>query len=340
MADETALLEPMTSFDRPDFASLSTALAGSPVTIFFQDTDHRFVWIENQQSIWASDDLLGMADADVFTPESTQRLANAKQAAIEGGVKKAVELTPREAVIADGSECRLKVTVQALHDGQGRLQGYLCASLDITLEMQRERTLKSLLREVAHRSKNMLAMVLSLSAQTARSSKTTDGFLRAFTGRVQSLAKSQDVITERNWAGAGFRELVDQQVLKVVQLGVARIEVTGADPNLSPSAALHVGLALHELVTNALVHGALIQPDGRIVIDCTIVEEEGHTPTARLTWQESTPTELAVPPRSERSFGRTVLERVVPAAVSGKGALSFRPDGVFYTLTIASTEFY
>jgi len=335
-----ASLEPIAAFDRPDLDMLSTALEGSPVTVFFQDADDRFVWIENQQSIWASDNLVGLTDAEVFTPESTERLANVKKQALADEAKQTVELTPLEKVVADGSECRLKVTVQAMRGADGALRGYLCASLDITLEMQRERTLKSLLREVAHRSKNMLAMVLSLSAQTARSARTTDGFLRSFTGRVQSLAKSQDVITERNWTGAGFRDLVDQQVFKVVQLGGARIEVTGSNPNFTPSAALHVGLALHELVTNALVHGALIQPQGRIVIDCTIVEEAGHSPTARLTWKETTPEELAVPPASERSFGRTMLERVVPAAVNGTGTLSFSTDGVLYTLTIASTEFY
>lgn len=340
MAQPMASLEPMEALDRPDFAMLSAALEGSPVTVFFQDADDRFVWIENQQSIWASGNLVGMADAEVFTPESTDRLAGAKKKAFAEKAKQTVELVPLESVVADGSECRLEVTVEAMRDDNGALSGYLCASLDITLEMQRERTLKSLLREVAHRSKNMLAMVLSLSAQTARSAKTTDGFLRSFTGRVQSLAKSQDVITERDWMGAGFRDLVDQQVFGVVQLGGARIEVTGANPNFTPSAALHVGLALHELVTNALVHGALIQPHGRIVIDCTVVEDAGRSPVAQLTWKETTPEELAVSPASERSFGRTMLERIVPAAVNGTGSLSFGADGVLYTLTIASSEFY
>ncbi|MCK5746554.1 MAG: sensor histidine kinase, partial [Oricola sp.] len=110
---------------------------------------------------------------------------------------------------------------------------------------------------MSHRSKNMLAMVLSLSAQTARVAPTKNEYIRRFTGRLQSLARSQDVITDSNWRGSSLFDLVQRQVRDVVPTAEAQILFEGDNLELGPNGTLHVGLALHELVTNALVHGAL-----------------------------------------------------------------------------------
>ncbi|WP_306117513.1 MULTISPECIES: PAS domain-containing sensor histidine kinase [unclassified Roseitalea] len=309
------------------------------MTIFAQDAKGRFQWFVNLQSIWASQDLVGKTDADVFDAESVAAFQRAKERAGDGGTRQTVELSPRTEIIPMGAQCHLKVSVEPLTGANGAIEGYLCSSMDTTLEKQREATLKTLLLEVSHRSKNMLAMVLGLSAQTARSARSIDGFLRAFTGRVQSLSKSQDVITDSDWRGARFRELVDHQVINVVQLGGARIEVSGDDPNLRPNAGLHIGLALHELVTNALVHGALVQTGGNVKIRCEVIHSKSEPPVARITWHERSAAQPS-PTHNETSFGKTMLERIVPRAVDGSGTLELRPDGVVYTLTVAGTQFH
>jgi len=327
-------------FDHPDFTLLSRALAGSPVTVFFQNSGGQFVWFENLQSIWASRDLIGATDADVFGPASVAAVAAAKQRALETDGKQSVEVVPLKETVSGQTDCHLKLTIEAMRDeASGDATGYLCSSIDVTRENQRERSLQALLLEVSHRSKNMLAMVLSLSAQTARSARTIEGFVRAFTGRVQSLAKSQDVITASDWRGAHLQDLVDQQVVNVVQRDGVRLKVTGDNPNFTPNAALHIGLALHELVANAIVHGALVQGDGLIAIECTVVgETDDRAPGAWIVWHE-TPGPTVIPLESDKSFGNTLLERIVPTAVNGTGKLSFDADGVTYTLFVAASEF-
>lgn len=262
----------------------------------------------------------------------------AQKRARETGSQQSVELVALTDLSNAGEQCHLKVIVQCIQSETQEFAGFLCSCIDISQEKSREQTLKHLLREVAHRSKNMLAMVLSISAQTARSASTIEGFVRAFTGRIQSMAKSQNVITDSDWTGARFRELVEQQVLNVVVLDGSKISVSGDNPLLTPNVALHVGLALHELVTNALIHGALSLGDSQIDIDCQVTQAKGMTPEAVITWRES-PLGSKLSEARDHKFGKTMLERIVPAAVNGTGSLTISEDGVYYQLTIDSTGF-
>lgn len=322
----------------PDHHSLATALEGSPVTIFFQNTDGQFVWLENAQSIWRHPDRAELSDNDLFTASSAVAFRQAKSTAAVRNSPETVELHVNNDITSDGKDCFLKVTVRPAFDRDDKLAGFLGSSVDVTLEKQREQTLRTLLMEVAHRSKNMLAMVLSLAAQTGRSSRSVDEFLRAFSGRVQSLAKSQDAVTEADWSGARFSELVRLQVTDVVPLGAGRVALSGDDPTLSPTAAVHVGLALHELVTNSLVFGALLDPKGVISIACTITSEPGRAPVVVIEWNER-PGVQEDRRDGKGWFGKMLLERAVPAAVNGEAFLSLTGESVRYRLTVGSTEY-
>lgn len=311
------------------------SLVGTPVTIFFQDLDGNFCWFVNPQSVWALSDRTGTNERQLFKDGDRERFDRAKAEASRTQEPKSVDLI---AAAADESghptEWNLHLTINTARDQQTGVDGYICSCIDVTEQKRREQTLKNLLREVSHRSKNMLAMVLSLSAQTARVASSKNEFIRRFTGRLQSLSKSQDVITDRDWRGSTLSDLVRRQVRDVVPLADGQIIFEGDDLELGPNGTLHVGLALHELVTNALVHGALTLSNGKIVIGChrAAAEDEGAT----LTWTE-TPRVLADVERS-KSFGRAMLERIVPAAVNGTGVLDLTDESVSYTLSIGHTE--
>ncbi|WP_158284704.1 sensor histidine kinase [Oricola cellulosilytica] len=317
----------------PDKDLVLKSLSGSAVTIFFQDVEGVFRWFVNPQSLWATGDLTGQKEDVVLGSEALKKLQEAKRTVLASGERGAVELavTPPNDT-GDPRPFYIKLTIEPAFDAKRDVEGFVCSSIDISEQLKREQTLKNLLREVAHRSKNMLAMVLSLSGQTARVASTKDEFVRRFTGRLQSLAKSQDVITERDWHGSAFSDLVKRQVIDVVPFQDGHIEVTGEDPELGPNGTLHVGLALHELVTNALVHGSLTRPGGRVEINCEDLGDYGF----RLTWTES-PRVISSAPKA-KSFGRTMLERIVPSAVNGQGTLDITDDAVIYSLDIGRTE--
>lgn len=320
--------------------SLATALTGSPVTIYFQDADGRFVWFENRQSIWRDPEIASRHESDLFTRRSIVELNKAKSRCQETGEPQTIEVMAHDNGSGPSSDYVLKITLRPSYDQANTLLGFLCTSVDISLEKQRERTLRTLLLEVSHRSKNMLAMVMGLASQTARSATSVDGFVRTFNGRVQSLAKSQNAVTDRDWSGARFSELVRLQVTEVLPIGVGNISITGDDPEFLPSAALHLGLALHELITNALMSGALTDPAGGITLSCQVVRPEaaGDGPLfAEIEWIEK-PGRSSEARNGKDRFSRTMLERVVPSAVNGEALLEDTPDFIRYKLTIAGSE--
>ena len=109
-----------------------------------------------------------------------------------------------------------EMSVDADKSAEGAINGVITTAVDVTERKRREQTLRALLREVSHRSKNLLAIIQSIATQTGRYSGTIDAFLSRFRGRLQSLASSQDLVTSSNWRGADLRELVRGQVGRYV----------------------------------------------------------------------------------------------------------------------------
>ena len=192
----------------------------------------------------------------------------------------------------------------------------ITTAIDVTDRKRREQTLRALLREVSHRSKNLLAIIQSIATQTGRYSDSIDSFLSRFRGRLQSLSSSQDLVTSSNWRGADLRELVTGQVGRYVADPVRHIRIEGANPYLNPNAALHIGLALHELAVNSVSYGALSKPDGFVTIRAEI--DDG--PALNLTWREAISQRKAT--AAEKRFGSVALERVVPASLNGSATLT------------------
>lgn len=321
----------------PDRQSLSTALQGTPVTIFLQDVDGRFRWFENEQSVWARGDLVGLRDDNVLEPGSVAVLRDARHEAAREGRPVTVELQALPAVGLERHGRFVKATVRALAGRDGAIGGYLCSCVDVTEEYLREQTLRALMQEVTHRSKNMLSMVLSLASQTARTSASVAGFSRTLTGRVQSLAMSQNVITDSEWRGAAFRELVRVQVIDRVPSDTRGVTVSGDDLLFSPSAAIHVGLALHELIARAWQNGTLTGPGGAVSISCALARNEAGLPFASMQWEELFGPRGGLAQEPD-GFSRAVLERVVPGAVKGEAQLSITEDRLRYRLTIDRSE--
>jgi two-component sensor histidine kinase len=197
--------------------------------------------------------------------------------------------------------------------------------------------LRVLLLELAHRSKNLLAVIQGISNQTAQGSTSIDEFTRRFSGRLMSLARAHDILSDLNWQGAGMGELIRMQVLLIAGERQARIAYEGDEVYLRPTAAQHVGLALHELTTNALKFGALSGSTGEVKIRWFLhAQDEGETAQFTLCWEESKGPKVQMPDR--RLFGRILLEQLVPVSVQGNASLSFKTGGVCYCLTMPASE--
>jgi two-component sensor histidine kinase len=218
------------------------------------------------------------------------------------------------------------------------MTGILSVITDISESRHRERILKTLLRELSHRSKNLLAIIQGIATQTARQALSLDYFLTKFRGRIQSLSYSQDLVTDSSWRGAYLFALTERQFSAYWPDSQTPISINGINAHLSPNATLHIGLALHELIVNSASYGAISAGVNSLTIDCTETTL-GENTAIELAWVEHLPPAAIQREADEHTFARTVLERVVPVAIGGKAMYLTAPDRIEYHLTIPSREY-
>ncbi len=180
------------------------------------------------------------------------------------------------------------------------------------------------LREVDHRSKNLLAVVQAIVRQTARTG-TPDEFVELFSERIRGLAAGQDLLVGNRWKGVALLELARSQLAHFKDALGSRVKLHGAAIELHASAAQTVGMVIHELATNAAKYGALSNESGYVLLDWSI--EHG---SFAMAWSERGGPPVAQPKR--KGFGHTVLVRMAEEALDAEVSLDFAPEGLRWRL--------
>ena len=214
----------------------------------------------------------------------------------------------------------------------GKAQRIANIVMDITDRKKAEEHVQLLMREVSHRSKNLLAVVQAIAGQTSRTSDTLEDFDTKFGQRLRGLAASHDLLVHEDWRGAALSDLVTQQLQPFAEVG-RRLTVDGPPIMLRAEAAQPIGLALHELATNAMKYGAWSIPSGRVAVSWSQAGSE----TVLLSWLEMGGPEVAI--ANKKGFGHIVIENMVAQSVGGEVRLDFRPTGVSWTLSIPAENF-
>jgi two-component sensor histidine kinase len=208
--------------------------------------------------------------------------------------------------------------------------GVLSRTAAIAIEAKRaERQQRILIEELNHRVKNTLATAQSLASQTLLTS-SPERFTAAFSGRLGALASAHTVLAHARWVGARLHHLIREQ-LGARASDAAKVTIDGDDVALEPSTALTLGLALHELTTNAAEHGALASGSGSIEIRSQV----STGPDGRrllLTWCERGGPPVATPP--QQGFGLTLVERGLTYQLEADVALEFRREGLNCTIQL------
>lgn len=197
---------------------------------------------------------------------------------------------------------------------------------DITERKRAEEKIRLLMREVNHRSKNLLAVVQAVANQTARGRSPQDFALR-FGERLLGLAASHDLLVHNAWRGVDLRELVSSQLSHFRDMIGRQIALDGPKLQITAAAAQSLGMALHELTTNAAKHGALSTRKGRLAISWTM-QGEGEDARLTLRWEETGGPPVTAP--QSRGFGSRVLVEMTQAALQGKVTLDHRPEGLVW----------
>jgi two-component sensor histidine kinase len=192
-----------------------------------------------------------------------------------------------------------------------------------------------LVRELHHRVRNTLGTVQALLGSTARSARSVEGFYRSFSARIASLAKTQTLLTEDYWQLASLREMLHHELQAFLEDEQGRIALDGPPVELSADLAVPIGMAFHELTTNAMTHGALSVPDGRVEVTWRLFSANGKR-MLHLEWIETGGPPVREP--QHRGFGTTLLQRVLTLQSNGSVRLTFDPAGVRFALDTPLVE--
>jgi two-component sensor histidine kinase len=217
----------------------------------------------------------------------------------------------------------------------GKAHRLISIVADVTERKAAEDHAQFLMNELSHRSKNLLAVIQSISRRTARTAPTMEEFERRFGRRLQGLAASHDVLVRNSWQGAPLAALMRQQLVPFEDIQSSRVELTGPDIVVTAEATQAIGLAIHELATNAVKYGALSVPAGKVKISWAFVSE---APSRRLLlkWVEEGGPPVVLP--SHYGFGHQVIEGMIERSLNAKVALEFVPHGLNWSLSMPATD--
>jgi len=183
--------------------------------------------------------------------------------------------------------------------------------------------------ELAHRVKNILAIVQSIANQTLTESTSMTKALQDFSVRLNALAHAQDILTQGATSSADLKQIVESS-LDIHDKTKKRFIISGPPVSLSPQTALSMALALHELSTNAVKYGALSSKNGIVEINWTIDRDEFH-----FSWREKGGPTVCQP--TKLSFGSKLIKRLLPARFNGHAELNYAPEGFAFELKAPRT---
>ena len=231
----------------------------------------------------------------------------------------------------DGRLIPVGVSGSPIFAPDGRVIGVAAVHRDMTQNREYKEHLGFTLRELSHRTKNLLAVVQGLARMMARRSDSLDEFEVRFRGCIQALAYSHDLLIQHEWQGATLHELLAVQLAPFGGLDSRKFSVQGPEVFLGPSAMQSLGLVMHELATNATKHGALSRPAGSVTVDWAREKDQG----VKLVWREQGGPPVTQPTR--KGFGQVVFERI-GASLDGEITTEFPPEGFACTVTIAANN--
>jgi PAS domain S-box-containing protein len=227
----------------------------------------------------------------------------------------------------DGSLVDVSVSIAPVKSVDGAVLSLSVAVHDITDRKEWEVRQRLMTRELAHRIKNSFAVLQGILRSTLRTSQTPQDFAEAFSGRLQSLAAAQDVLTSNDWRGAELGSLARSQIASYVDLKDGRVEIVGPKMELPADYAAPLGLVFNELATNAIKFGALSVPEGTVLIFWTVARDVDSGSRVILTWKENGGPSPDTSPA--RGFGSSLIQRSLAAA---KVETQYVPDGLVCTI--------
>jgi len=202
---------------------------------------------------------------------------------------------------------------------------------DISERVKAEEHNRFLTRELAHRSKNLLALVSATMKQAAQQSTSVQDFEKLCEDRLRAISHAQDLLLASDWKGAAVADVV-RTSLKPFIVDAACLEMQGPDVELNTEAVHTFSLVLHELATNAAKFGALTKPEGKIVVNWQLDTVKSNSGRFRMSWRELGGP--AVAPPKQTGFGHDVIAEMPKHELAANVSLEYLPGGLFWSIDV------
>ncbi|QRM29245.1 CheR family methyltransferase [Microvirga sp. VF16] len=303
------------------------------VGIAMVDRDSRVIYINDRYCAMIGqprDLILGRTVEELTYPDDNGHSKPLLEQALAGGQPFVIE---KRHLHPDRSMIWVRSSVSARRDAAGKVVGGLAVAIDLTERVRAEEALreserhaKLLMAELQHRVRNTLAIVRSITRRTAANSETVDDYAMHLEGRIEAFARTQTMATRSAEAVINLEELVRDELLAHAVRDDEKAHVEGPPVRLRAAVAEKLGMAIHELATNAVKYGALSENDGHVDVTWRIEGVDGDRKLT-LEWRETGVRIAASAPR-RRGFGTELIERTLPYEIDATTALEFTPGGV------------
>jgi two-component sensor histidine kinase len=212
----------------------------------------------------------------------------------------------------------------------------LITYVDITNVIRAEEHEKTLVWELNQRVKNTLNAVISIATETLRRSTTLEGFSSRMFDRLNAVVRASEILARRDGQSTLLQDLVGSETGTFTKDNVRRINLRGGPVALSSKATLVVGMALHELASNAAQYGALSVDNGHIDVRWSLKAGNGDR-VLEIDWSEHGGPRVGKRP-SKAGFGIELIERGVPLELGGSTKLAFRRSGLHCVIRIPAAN--
>ncbi|WP_260596624.1 PAS domain S-box protein [Sphingomonas endolithica] len=282
-------------------------------------------WYAGAQSVfgWSTEEALGLPMEITYTAED--RAAAVPEAERANAQSEGRAPDVRWHLRKDGARAFIEGFAVPLRNDVGETTGFLKIGQDVTERHRAQERQSTLLAELQHRVRNILAVVRSMVRRTHEEGQSAEDFIQHLEGRIGALARTQVLLTRGVDAGVDLDALIRDELL-VHAVDEDQISIAGPDVELAPKAAEVLALAIHELATNSTKFGALARDGARIAISWQSEERESR-PWLSISWVESGVSVLGAAPLRQ-GFGTDLISRRVPYELRGTGSIELRPGGI------------
>lgn len=302
-----------------------TLVEGMPQLVWRAVDGGEWTWASPQWTEFTAQqaaDYRGWGWLAALHPDDRETARAAWSQALEGGGFEVEYRVRRQ----DGTYRWFQTRAAPVRDPAGDIVEWLGTSTDIDELRGLQELQRTLLAELQHRVRNILAVTQSIVSRSADGGRETDEYVQHLQGRISALARTQVLLTRRAGAGVDLEDLILDELLAQVA-SADHFALGGPDVDLSPKAAEVLTLAVHELATNATKYGAFSRPGGRLDIRWQ-VEDRDRQQWLVLDWTEGGVPIVDSAPR-RRGFGTELLSRRVPYELKGRGRFELRPGGLY-----------